>query len=194
MRRDLKAGILCSALLHIGAVTLGQLLGSEYVPPSPLPNDPIPVFLIPALPDDIQEPVESPESIESPVAPVPIMQPELLQAPQPKDFTQPIQPPPQTNLAPSIFAVTIPNTPLYSATEQIFDASLLDSQPVPIVAPLSTYPSAMRKQGIRGEVVIRLVVDTEGRVRSPRVVESTQSSNGVPVSSWIEVPVVFSVR
>ncbi|HXA79864.1 MAG TPA: TonB family protein, partial [Opitutaceae bacterium] len=75
------------------------------------------------------------------------------------------------------------------------------------------YPVAMRRAGMRGDVRVRFVLDTEGRVRNPFVISSTnpgfnQSAidavlkwrfepgikKGVPVNTRMEVPIVFQLN
>jgi TonB family protein len=74
------------------------------------------------------------------------------------------------------------------------------------------YPYAMRRSGLRGEVVVDFIVDIEGNVRRANVIRSLNPAfdqpaldavnewvfepgrkNGVPVFTHMQVPVVFSL-
>ncbi len=75
------------------------------------------------------------------------------------------------------------------------------------------YPVQMRYVGLRGDVTVRFVVDTEGRVRNPFVLSSTNPAfnqpaidgilkwrfepgikKGVPVNVRMQVPIVFQIE
>jgi TonB family protein len=104
-----------------------------------------------------------------------------------------------------------PQGNIYAAIGEIFDLALVDRQPIPVVQVRPEYPASMRSQNVRGEVVLRFIVDVEGTVRQPRVISSTQSEfdraaidaiaqwrfrpaqrQGQSVATLVELPFIFS--
>lgn len=85
------------------------------------------------------------------------------------------------------------------------------AKPVKSVAP--KYPRELNKLGVRGTVLLRFVVDREGRVQNPEIVKSDHPGfetpaleairgwrfspaiqDGKPVKSFVQLPLVFSPR
>jgi periplasmic protein TonB len=84
-----------------------------------------------------------------------------------------------------------------------------DEGPVPIHRPAPDYPEWAKENGISGTVVLRVLVDAQGRVKRVSVVrgikgltEAAQealrlwtfrpaSAHGRPLAVWVEVPVEF---
>ena len=86
-----------------------------------------------------------------------------------------------------------------------------DRMPRPIKVVNADYPERLMKAGIRGTVLVRFYVDTNGRVVDPVAVKSPDPAlsrlaeesllkwrftpgikRGVPVNSLLEVPVTFA--
>lgn len=65
------------------------------------------------------------------------------------------------------------NSAVQNRASDAFALSQLDQKPQPVYQIPPKYPSALRRQGISGEVKIELVVDANGRVVNPRVVSSS---------------------
>ncbi len=95
----------------------------------------------------------------------------------------------------------------------LYEVDKVDNKPVHRRQPRPAYPFDMRRAGISGEVVVGLVVTTEGSVTESWVVRSTRaefeepalkavqnwlfkpaSKGGRPVNVRMEVPVVFSLN
>ena len=86
---------------------------------------------------------------------------------------------------------------------------VVDQLPVPTVAPKPVYPPWALEAGITGRVLLHVLVGTDGRVRQIVVKEGVKglseaayeavlqwvfrpaSVRGVPVSTWVSIPVVF---
>jgi len=59
--------------------------------------------------------------------------------------------------------------------DRIFSLSELDSRPRAIFQRSPVYPSSMRRSGRTGTVYVIFIVDTQGRVRDPKVQKSTDA-------------------
>lgn len=94
----------------------------------------------------------------------------------------------------------------------VFEPAELDRAPVVLSQPLPQYPPALRRTAATGAVLLSFVVDAEGTVRSPRVVESSRPEFCAPalqaVARWkfrpgrkdgrrvatrVEVPIAFAL-
>ena len=93
---------------------------------------------------------------------------------------QQIQAPPPPGLSRPTGAITIPtNTrPVVSsgkALGAIFDLAALDQRPQATVRIKPVYPFEMRRSGLKGEVTVGFIVDSEGQVRDPYIISSSNA-------------------
>ncbi|MBK8857635.1 MAG: energy transducer TonB [Opitutaceae bacterium] len=176
MRRDLIIGILISALLH------GGVFASSYIKSKPKKaavEEEMPTIELMKMPD--LEP-EEPEVVDSEDAPAekvefaPPMATDVPQLVQVDSFVQQIQPPPPEGIKPVAGVIAIPQGRLQGLGKgiEVFDINTLDQKPTPRVQIQPQYPFEMRRAGIEGEVVVEFIVDTNGDVRNPFIVRSTQ--------------------
>jgi periplasmic protein TonB len=193
MRRDLIIGILASLLVHGGFAIGGEILKNRPKKSQAKEETPtVELMKMPELPPEEPDVVDAnePAADVSPIAP-----PSLVDVPgvvQVDSFVQQIQPPPPPNMGKPTGVITIPTGPVRSGSGrgfgEIFDIKNLDQQPVAKFQPKPAYPFEMRRAGINGEVTIQFIVDTNGDVRDPFVVKSTQrefeSSAIQAVSKW----------
>ena len=96
-------------------------------------------------------------------------------------------------------------------TEMILSMADLDRKPRPLFQAPPSYPVELRKKGMAGTVFVGFLVDTEGRVQSPKVEKSTNPAfdrpaveavrqwkfeagtrNGEKVRFKMRVPITFS--
>ncbi len=217
MRRDLIIGILVPVLLHAGIVIGGEL--SKQGPKKVEEKDETPtseLMKMPEIPPDDPEPVDSnePGAEASTIAP-----PSIVDVPgvvQVDSFVQQIQPPPPPNMGKPTGVLTIPTGPIRGGGKglgEIFDIKNLDQQPVARFQAKPAYPFEMRRAGINGEVTVQFIVDTNGDVRDPFVVKSSQREfeaaaiqavakwkfrpgrrGGRSVNTRMVVPMVFSLN
>lgn len=215
MRRDIFIGIFVSALLH-GAVFGSSFINLKKPPPPPPPPPPtIELMEMPQLPPEPEEVIETDEAPPEHVDFAPPMQADVPQMVTVDSFVQPIQPPPPENLKPNTGVISIPTARPTGLGKGItvFDIKQLDQTPIPKFRAKPQYPFEMRRAGISGEVLVEFIVDTNGDVRNPFAVRSTQrefeQSAVQAVSKWkfrpgrkgghavntrMQVPIVFSLN
>ncbi len=94
----------------------------------------------------------------------------------------------------------------------VFDISELDRTPQPKFQSAPQYPFEMRRAGVRGEVVVDFVVDSNGDVQSARAIRSSRpefesaavqavsrwrfspgQKSGQSVNAHLQVPIVFTL-
>lgn len=94
----------------------------------------------------------------------------------------------------------------------IFNLADLDRPPEPIVQPAPVFPFQLKREAISGQVRVEFVVDTEGRVHHPFVIETTHPGfdeaaltgvsrwrfrpgykNGRKVNTRMQVPILFRI-
>lgn len=113
--------------------------------------------------------------------------------------------------------VQVPAPPSFEATPEasgVFAAGELDAQPHLVHSPLPAYPSRAKRMKLEGTVLVRLVLDVEGRVLRCRVLPGKDvelfgqatldavrrwrfkpgERGGRPVLCEVEVPVVFTLN
>jgi protein TonB len=181
-----------------------RLIEPTVVPPEPTPVQPRPVVpqppkLKPVPKPRIQTttpPTPRPEPIEETRRPDPIEAPRA----------EPIRVEPQPAPTPAPVEAPKPVPPL-PVTQPRFNANYLDN-------PKPPYPSISRRMGEEGEVQLRVSVDAGGNVQQieihrgsgyPRLDQSALQTvrrwrfvparqGNQPVSSWVIVPIQFSLR
>ncbi len=62
----------------------------------------------------------------------------------------------------------------------LFELADLDQPPAVVSQPLPRYPAELARSGANGEVLLSFIVDAEGVVRCPRVVESSRPEFRTP--------------
>lgn len=217
MRTDLIIGIVVSASViaglllgfngHPGAVKHGTTKTDDTLQ--------IEMPVLPPEPPETQKLEDLPP--EDDVVQVTFAPPSLVDIPTivaDATFVQQITPPPPPGIAQAKGIVTIPPAPpsgFGRGLGQIFDISQLDQIPVPRFRQQPIYPYEMRRAGITGEVNIGFIVDANGDVRDPYVINSTHREfevaavqavakwkfrpgrrGGRNVNTKMSVPIVFS--
>lgn len=182
MSRNLIIAIIVSIVFHGGAALSSYLVPEPkevaYVepeiptimldmPPPPEPDEP-------EIMDDIvssDEPVELAEI-------APPMQADMPSAVIDSVFVQQMQnvPPPTLNRPAggiTIPTATRPSLGTGAGLGNIFDLAALDRRPQARVRINPVYPFEMRRSGLRGEVLVGFIVDSQGNVRDPHIVRSS---------------------
>jgi protein TonB len=177
MRRDLIIGILVSFAVHSGVVWLGEALkpgAKKHV--AQKEEQTIQLMEMPKIEPDEPDPIDSDEPPQAVVDFAPPMQTDVPQLVQVDSFVQQVQPPPPEGMKPVTGVIAIPQGRPGGLGKgiEVFDISKLDQKPQPRVTVGPQYPFDMKRQGITGEVVVEFIVDTNGDVRNPYVVRSTQ--------------------
>lgn len=176
MRRDLIIGIIISIAFHGGIAWLGELT-PEAKPPVVEEEAPtIQLMEMPKIEPEEPETVESDDELQAPVEFAPPMQSDVPQIVQLDSFVQQVQPPPPEGLKPNVGVISIPQGRPGGLGRgvEIFDPSKLDQQPQARQRVPPQYPFEMRRAGITGEVLVEFIVDSNGEVRNPFAVRSTQ--------------------
>lgn len=183
MSRNLIIALIVSLLLH-GGIALSSYLIPE--PAETVVAEPeIPTIAIdlppppePEEPEVVEDAVASDEPVElADIAPP--MQNDVPSAVIDSPFVQQLQAPPPPGLnRPSGGAIVIPaaTRPAVGggkALGNIFDLAALDQRPEARVRINPVYPFDMRRSGLRGEVIVGFIVDSDGNVRDPFIVRSS---------------------
>ncbi len=143
----------------------------------------------------------------------PPMQTDVPQVVMPESFVQQIEPPPPeiTDLSKNITKI-----PAYRSSIgkiAVLDISDLDQIPTPKFRARPIYPFEMIREGLSGQVLVDFIVDTEGGVRNPVAVRSTnpafEESAVTAVSKWkftpgrknnhsvythMQIPIIFNLH
>ena len=179
-----------------------RLIESPVTPPDPTPVQPRPVAPQPPklkpVPPRIQTPAPQPAPTEETRQPEPIEVPRI----------DPVRTEPLSQPAATPVAIETPKpAPPLPVTQPRFNADYLDN-------PKPPYPSISRRMGEEGEVQLRVSVDAGGNVQQieihrgsgyPRLDQSALQTvrrwrfvparqGNQPVSSWVIVPIQFSLR
>ena len=224
-RRMSRVGMALALAISAGAhVTLlfgAHLLPKKVVVVKHLDEAPVIRLAIPEL-KDLEEPekIASDEVVAEPDLAIPVpMQADLPALPQPNDFVQPLnfaslleQPDlSQANLSviPDHFTRA---SRIAESIGKIFNLEDLDRHPEPVLQPSPTYPFAQRRDGLSATVILEFIVDVQGRILEPVVIDSTHSAfndaaitgvsrwkfkagmkGGKKVNVRMRVPIVFKV-
>jgi periplasmic protein TonB len=174
------------------------------------------------MPDvkDLEEPEKVPVASDEPAEAVTLapMQPDLPQVVQASDFVQRIdlssliEKPDMSGV--KVFAVpeNISRGTIRQNIGTVFNISDLDRQPEALVQTPPLYPYALKREGATATVRVQFIVDSEGHVVNPVVVDSSHSGfndaamqgvskwrfragmkGGRRVNTRMEVPILFKV-
>lgn len=181
MNRNLLIAAIASVLLHAGIAFGGHLFKKKPAPAPVAQETPVIELTLPPPPEP-----DEPEVVENVAADAPAevadlappMQNDVPSAVIDSPFVQQMQaPPPPALNRPSAGVPILPTAPPRSAVgsglKNIFNMADLDKQIEVRVRPLPIYPFEMRRSGLKGEVVVEFIVDTQGNVRDAAVVSST---------------------
>lgn len=182
MSRNALIAAILSLLFHAGVAFSGHFLKEK--PAAPAADDTVPTIALDLPPPPEPEEPETVENVSSDtpaeVADIaPPMQNDLPTAPIDAPFTQRPQPPAPPGISrPTGGPIPIPVGPPRtgsggSGLGKIFDLGDLDQKPEPRVRPLPVYPFEMRRSGLKGEVIVRFIVDTQGNTRDAEIVRSS---------------------
>ncbi|WP_414663264.1 energy transducer TonB [Horticoccus sp. 23ND18S-11] len=224
--RPVSRVTIATALLISAGVHLALLFGIRHTEKKVVvPVEERIILMTLAMPDlkDLEEPetVVSDERATPVDLTVPVpMQADLPQLPQPNDFVQPL------NFAslleqPDFSALKVSVIPenfrsgakLAEKIGKIFELVDLDRTPEPVLQSPPRYPVAMRRDGASGRVMVEFIVDTEGKVLEPYVIDTTNPGfneaavagvarwkfragqrGGRKVNVRMRVPIVFRVE
>jgi protein TonB len=181
MSRDLIIAVICSILLHGGVAGSGYLFKEKPAPAAVVEEVPTIALDLPPPPEP-----DEPEVVEDAVSDAPAeladlappMQNDMPSAVIDSPFVQQIQAPPPPGLNRPTGAITIPTNTRPAVTAgkalgNIFDLASLDQRPEARVRITPVYPFEMRRSGLKGEVVVGFIVDSNGDVRDPYIVKSS---------------------
>lgn len=182
MSRNTIIAILVSILLHGGTAASGFLFKKEAAPEVVVEETPTIALDLPPPPEP-----EEPEVVEDAVADdapaeladlAPPMQTDVPSAVIDSPFVQQIQAPPPPGLSRPTGSITIPTNTRPAVTSgkalgAIFDLASLDQRPEATVRIKPIYPFEMRRSGLKGEVTVGFIVDSDGNVRDPYIIKSS---------------------
>jgi len=181
MSRTALIAAFVSLLLHAGVAFSGYLFKEK---PAAVPvAEEMPTIALDLPPPPEPEEPEVVENVASDapaeVADIaPPMQNDVPSAVIDSPFVQQMQAPPPPGLnRPAGAAITIPTAPprtgVGGGLTNIFNLADLDQKPEARVRTTPMYPFEMRRSGLKGEVVVEFIVDTQGNVRDPAIVRSS---------------------
>jgi protein TonB len=220
-RLVLAAAILCSAGLH-AVLLLG--IGPPGKKVAAVNEEEITLIRL-AIPEikDLEEPEPAPIDSDAPPPDLGILVPMQSDVPQlvkPSDFVQ------QLNFASLIEPPDFSKMNIYAVPEhirssgsklaeqfgKIFNLSDLDRVPEPVLQPAPIFPVAMRRDALSARVAVEFIVDVNGRVLDPVVIESSHHGfddaalagvsrwkfragikSGRKVNTRMRVPIVFKI-
>ncbi len=177
MSRNLIISLIVSLLLHCSFFLGGEILKTHPNPKLVTAETPT-VQLMPLPPvepdksDEVREPGETADISA-------IVPPMLVDIPSISDssFTQQIQPPLPSSMTRPTGVIFIPQGRLDggfgSGFSNVFDLANLDKNPEPVFKQLPVYPFDLRRAGIKGQVTVEFMVDSNGNVRDPHIVSSS---------------------
>ncbi len=184
MSRDLIIAVLASILIHGGFALSGYLTKAK--PAAAKAKEEIPTIALdmppPPEPDEPEVVDDATSDTPAEIADLaPPMQNDMPSAVIDSPFVQQIQAPPPPGLNRPTGSIVIPtNTrPTVNARKSlgnIFDLAALDQRPEARVRPYPVYPFEMRRSGLKGEVTVGFIVDTQGDVRDPYIIKSSNSA------------------
>lgn len=217
----LATSMILSAGLH-----LALLYGIQRSPPPaarPVDDNLLALTIAPPLVKELEEEPElvDPDTREQPLdlaLPVPT-QADLPSLARPEDFVQAfdfsslIEKPDMRDTKITVIPEHIQRgVDLRAKIGMIFNIADLDRPPEPVVQPAPVFPFNLKREAVQGHVRVEFVVDTEGRVHHPFVIQSSHPGfdeaaitgvarwrfrpgykNGRKVNTRMQVPIVFKI-
>jgi periplasmic protein TonB len=181
MRLHIVYAVLGSTLIHGGLAFSGYFLKDEAVIETKAEEVPtIELAPMPTLEPEPPEVVEvadaSPSSEPADLAPP--MQADTPSVAMDSPFVQQIQPPPPPGVNRPAGVITIPAGRPATGTgsggmKNVFDLASLDQKPVATIQPRPNFPFEMKRARISGQVTLGFIVDSNGEVRDPYVINSS---------------------
>lgn len=215
MRRDLVIGLLCSIFIHAALGLSGEININWFAKKKVVKKDEAPVLQL-EMPKIEPEPPEVQDPTETQADTTQIAPPSVADVPGVvsfDSFTQAVQPPPPPKTG---IQMTVPKSqgPVDNAgMREVFDIKNLDQAPVARFRAQPVYPFDMKRQGITAEVLIEFVCDSNGDVRNPQVIKSSNHAfdqaaieavlkwkfrpgkkGGRSVNARMQQPFVFSIN
>jgi protein TonB len=217
--------MMTTAMLVSAGFHLGILFGIQKSAPPPPKKVETEMIQLTIMPPNLKELEEEPDPTPSDNAtpldlsiPVP-MQADLPAIARPEDFVQALdfssllEKPDLSQTKISVIPEHIRRgVDLREKIGVIFNIADLDRSPEPIVQQAPIFPFNLKREAIEGRVRVEFVVDTEGKVHNPFVVESTHPGfeeaamigvsrwkfrpgmkNGRKVNTRMQVPIVFKI-
>jgi protein TonB len=220
-------GVLTAAIVISISLHAGLLLG--FGPPKKktavVEEDKVPVIRL-AIPEikELEEPEPAPIDSDAPPPDLGILVPMQADVPQlakPSDFVQ------QINFASLLEQPDFSKLNVYAVPEnirssgsklaeqfgKIFNLSDLDRVPEPVLQPAPVFPVAMRREALSAKVIVEFIVDVNGRVLDPVIVETTHHGfddaalagvsrwkfragmkGGRRVNTRMRVPIIFKIN
>jgi len=174
MRRDLVIGIIVSLLVNGGIYEYGELTKKGPPKAKPKEEETIQIIEMPKIEPEEEEVIDDAEK-PPPQDFAPPMQQDVPQPVLDTSFVRPLQPPPPENMQILKGQIIVPQGGTsWRSGIKIFDVSQLDQIPLATFSPSPTYPFAMRREGITGQVVVEFIVDSTGEVHDAFAFSSTQ--------------------
>ena len=183
MRRHIIYAVLGSTFLH-GGIAMSGYLFKEEAAAAPVVEEtptielaPMPV-LEPEPPEPTDQPPSDAEASSEPADMAPPMQADTPSVSLDSPFVQQIQPPPPPGVNRPAGVITIPaGRPATGAggggMKNVFDLASLDQKPVATIQPRPNFPFELKRARISGQVTLLFIVDSNGEVRDPQVVNSS---------------------
>ncbi len=141
---------------------------------------------MPTLPPEPPDRSEAEDPPEDEAPPVTYAPPSLVDIPTiapDATFVQTVAPPPPPGIEQAKGLVTIPETRpagVGQGVNHIFDLAQLDQAPEVRVQQPPIYPASLRRSGRSGEVSIGFIVDTNGNVLDPYVINASDEDLAAP--------------
>jgi periplasmic protein TonB len=181
MRRHIIYAVLGSTFIHGGLAVSGFLFKDDPVVAAVVEEVPtIELAPMPTLEPEPPEVVETTDASPSsePADLAPPMQADTPSVAMDSPFVQQIQPPPPPGMNRPAGVITIPaGRPASGAggggMKNVFDLASLDQKPVATIQPRPNFPFEMKRARISGQVTLGFIVDSNGEVRDPYVINSS---------------------
>ncbi len=181
MSRNVLIAALISLLLHSGVAFSGYFFRGKPAAAPVAEETPTIALDLPPPPEPDEPEVVENVSSDAPSEAVdlaPPMQTDVPSAVIDSPFVQPLQAPPPPGLnRTSAAAITIPTAPprtgVGGGLSTVFNLADLDQKPEARVRTAPMYPFEMRRSGLKGEVVVEFIVDTQGNVRDPVIIRAS---------------------
>ena len=193
MRSDVILSLIISLAIHGGLAFSSYLIREKPAVVAKAEEMPTIEIMTPPPPEPEElEVVEDVADAPTEVADLaPPMQTDVPSAVIDSPFVQKIQAPPPPGLNRPTGAITIPTGPprtvASSGLKNIFNLADLDERPSPTFRKEAVYPFEMRRSGLKGDVLVEIIVDTNGNVRDPFIVSSSNPAFEAPALQAISV-------